>query len=419
MKLKNRKKGLNYDNVIEECVEQLNWNEERTKNAIEIGERQKWLEEIMFRGKLSYRLNIDNNANNEQIVVKDYVKNAVSQTEDLNINSYEILMNTVKNLSGDYEDFKKFVFSEISNIKSVKSPAKTDFMPTSDKEETLLVSVLRGQIRSLERQLDDKQRIIESLLNCQQNFVRGVSSVNVGQTNSCENTDITRDIKFKSTNNSNKAIKINVDANDHMGKANDERISIKSNNSVNINDHKGKANEERAVISNNNNTNCKKNIVIVGDSIINNIDAKGLGKNHNIKVRSYGGATTRDMVDHIKPSLRSKPDVIIIHAGTNDLTKEEKTTINLQNIVDDVKYSSPKTEVVISLATTRCDRNGMELKVKNLNENLEKFANNNKIKIIDNRNIGASSLSIKKLHLSTKGDAQLAKNFISFVNSNF
>ena len=110
MKLKNRKKGLNYDNVIEECVEQLNWNEERTKNAIETGERQKWLEDFMFRGKLSYRLNIDNNANNEQIVVKDYVKNAVSQTEDLNINSSEILMNTVKNLSGDYEDFKKFVF---------------------------------------------------------------------------------------------------------------------------------------------------------------------------------------------------------------------------------------------------------------------------------------------------------------------
>ena len=340
-------------------------------------------------------------------------------------------MNTVKNLSWDYEDFKKFVFSEISNIKSVKSPAKTDFMPTSDKEETLLVSVLQGQIRSLERQLDDKQRIIESLLNCQQNSVRGVSSVNVGQTNSCENTDIiTRDIMFKSINNSNKAIKVNVDANDHLGKANDERISIKSNNAVNINDHKGKANEERAVISNNN-TNCKKNIVIVGDSIskkniiivgdsiINNIDTKGLGRNHNIKVHSYGGATTRDMVDHIKPSLRSKPDVIIIHAGTNDLTKEEKTIINLQNIVDDVKSSSPKTEVVISLATTRSDRNGMELKVKNLNEKLEKFANNNKIQIIDNRNIGASSLSIKKLHLSTKGDAQLAKNFISFVNSNF
>ena len=37
----------------------------------------------------------------------------------------------------------------------------------------------------------------------------------------------------------------------------------------------------------------------------------------------------------------------IIHAGTNDLTKEENTIINLQNIVDDVKSSSPKTEVVI------------------------------------------------------------------------
>ena len=103
-------------------------------------------------------------------------------------------------------------------------------------------------------------------------------------------------------------------------------------------DHKRKANEERAAISNNN-TNCKKNIVVVGDSIINNIDAKGLCRNHNVEVRSYGGATTRDMVVHIKPNLRSKPDVIIIHAGTNDLAKEEKTIINLQNIVDDVKSS--------------------------------------------------------------------------------
>ena len=67
----------------------------------------------------------------------------------------------------------------------------------------------------------------------------------------------------------------------------------------------------------------------MGDTIIINIDAKGLGINHNIKVRSYGGATTRHMVDHIKPSLRSKPDVIIIHAGTNYLTKEEENIINL------------------------------------------------------------------------------------------
>ena len=184
MKLKNRKKGLNYDNVIEECVEQLNWNEERTKNAIEIGQRQKWLEEIMLDGKLSYRLNFDDNANNEQVVVKDYVKNAVSQT---------------------------------------------DFIPTSDKEETLLVSVLQGQIRSLERQLDDKQRVIESLLNCQQNLVSGVSRVNVGQEKSCEiPASNRRDMSYMRRNNSYSFTR----------KANNERIPIKSNNAVNINDHK-------------------------------------------------------------------------------------------------------------------------------------------------------------------------------------
>ena len=55
----------------------------------------------------------------------------------------------------------------------------------------------------------------------------------------------------------------------------------------------------------------------VGDSIVNKIDARGLGKQHSVQVKSYGGGTSTDMKDFIKPNMRKKHDGIILHIGTN------------------------------------------------------------------------------------------------------
>ena len=46
-----------------------------------------------------------------------------------------------------------------------------------------------------------------------------------------------------------------------------------------------------------------------------------LSKNNNlVNVIFHPGTTTEDIVDFIKPVIRKKPDAVIIHAGTNDLT---------------------------------------------------------------------------------------------------
>ena len=60
---------------------------------------------------------------------------------------------------------------------------------------------------------------------------------------------------------------------------------------------------------------------ILNDSMLNGTQEKGLIKNAdiNIKIRKYPGASSTDILDHIKPSLRKEPDQIVIHAGTNDL----------------------------------------------------------------------------------------------------
>ena len=63
--------------------------------------------------------------------------------------------------------------------------------------------------------------------------------------------------------------------------------------------------------------------VIIGDSIIRNIQGWQLGKEvgHRVVVKSFAGATTSDMSHYVKPTLDKKPNQIILHAGTNDIGK--------------------------------------------------------------------------------------------------
>ena len=67
----------------------------------------------------------------------------------------------------------------------------------------------------------------------------------------------------------------------------------------------------------------KIQLEILGDSMLNGVQEKGLNKNAdiNIKIRKYPGASSTDILDHIRPSFRKKPDQIITHAGTNVLKK--------------------------------------------------------------------------------------------------
>ena len=60
----------------------------------------------------------------------------------------------------------------------------------------------------------------------------------------------------------------------------------------------------------------RKTIIVVGDSILNGINENCLSKNakkHNVKVRSHPGATSRDLIDHIKLVTQCKPNLVVVH----------------------------------------------------------------------------------------------------------
>ena len=70
--------------------------------------------------------------------------------------------------------------------------------------------------------------------------------------------------------------------------------------------------------------NKKRYVAVVGDSIVKEIKGHLLSTKHDtVVVKSFSGATTKQMYDYIKPTLEMKPDQLVIHVGTNNFRKLE------------------------------------------------------------------------------------------------
>ena len=74
----------------------------------------------------------------------------------------------------------------------------------------------------------------------------------------------------------------------------------------------------------------KIKLVTVGASIVWNVPSRSLNqllKEYFSVVKSFPGATTQNTNDCIKPTIARKPDMVILHIGTNNL----KSLENLEN----------------------------------------------------------------------------------------
>ena len=63
--------------------------------------------------------------------------------------------------------------------------------------------------------------------------------------------------------------------------------------------------------------------------MLNNINGRGLSKTKKVDVLKFPGATSADIVTKIDDVLDEKPESIIIHVGTNDLTNDINLLSNL------------------------------------------------------------------------------------------
>ena len=111
----------------------------------------------------------------------------------------------------------------------------------------------------------------------------------------------------------------------------------------------------------------KRKIIIVGDSLLNGIHEKGLSKNHSVKVNNIPGGTSDAILDKLDDFLKNKPDGLIVHAVTNDITKGKNLLNNVKKNLKQVKKLSPNIKAAFSSIVTRKDKKDMSETVQDTN----------------------------------------------------
>ena len=59
--------------------------------------------------------------------------------------------------------------------------------------------------------------------------------------------------------------------------------------------------------------------------MINSLNSRKILTINSLKIRCNPGATTAHLLDHVNPAVHKKPDMLIIHTGTNDHAEDPNT----------------------------------------------------------------------------------------------
>ena len=155
---------------------------------------------------------------------------------------------------------------------------------------------------------------------------------------------------------------------------------------------------------NNPNQNSKK-VMVIGDSIVKYLRSDELSStDKSISVMKHPGCSSEDMLDYVKPIARKKPDTLIIHVGTNDLTKGVNTMKKVRKCVEVIREIDNTENIQIGFFSIiqRTDKDfGNEIKETNIK--LKNYWSGKGIIFVDNDNINESCLNNSKLRLKKKG----------------
>ena len=360
------------NNLVERNVLEIRGEEGKESFFVNCGEEITASEEIKDGGHVD---NFDNNTL------------GISAENFIQEKFHETLINMIK-----IEVKKSLCELNVNELSQLNAPVITPLQAQESEEcvsdkENVLISALKSEISFLRAQMNSTNEIIKLLINDR-------------------NTLITRPInshqKEINKDTSNKNNKNNANTNGHKNNISDKSVKQMNNND---DAHKSKK--------------VKRSITVVGDSLIKDIKSfnirKSLENKERVYVKSFPGATTQDMDFYIKPSIKHKPDSMIIHVGTNNLRSDESSEEIAENILKlamDAKKNV--NEIAISSIVVRDD--DLYSKGKAVNNILKRKAAEYDLCFIDNNNLKMSDLNGSGLHLNPEGSKKLEKKFVNYIN---
>ena len=299
---------------------------------------------------------------------------------------------------------KSFFMDELQTIKN-ETLKSAKIRNTSNNIDHGTVNSLQTKIKLLENEnellkddIKNKQKLIDSILEHNSNLTQAQNIL-------AHNHSVTRKINDKSIRHTNTSNALRNDKKNESNVPKDDRFKELQ---VSFKDLHPEAHQPKV----------KKNIVVIGDSIIKNVNGRDVSRGDSVKIRPHPGASTEDLFDHIKPVIRKSPDIVVIHTGTNDLQNNCNIVKKAKKLVSAVKEVDKDNSIKIAFSSiiNREDEDFKD-KITDVNNKLKNYCNSAGIDFIDNSNIDGSCLNRGKLHLNRKGTAGLAKNFCRFVGS--
>jgi len=176
--------------------------------------------------------------------------------------------------------------------------------------------------------------------------------------------------------------------------------------------------------------NKKIKIFVIGDSHVKRLNKElfnyslneGVG---NAFLKHFDSANTKRMHHHILPTLHEeKPDMVIIHCGTNDVNDKTIYTtppIDIANRILEIGNTCKEfgvKNVAFSSILPRKDANIQRI-INETNDHLQNVCAFNQFGFVSNGNINEDFLHSDGTHLNAIGSHLPAGNLTTFINSSF
>ena len=107
--------------------------------------------------------------------------------------------------------------------------------------------------------------------------------------------------------------------------------------------------------------------------MLNDINSRGLSKSKKVEVLNFPGARSKNIFGKIDDVLNPKPESLIVHVGTNDLTNEVTLPYNIIKFVNKTKQKSPNTVLSFSNIIIRKDKKNLEKLLGDTNSRLKNY----------------------------------------------
>ena len=111
--------------------------------------------------------------------------------------------------------------------------------------------------------------------------------------------------------------------------------------------------------------------IIVGDFMTKYLNGCEVSRDNSVKIKCHPGATTDNVIDYVRLSGRKKPDMIIIHTGTNDIQNKVNTLQKVRKVITTMKEINVNNEIQIAFSSViHCEDQDFEEEIKEINRKL-------------------------------------------------